>query len=225
MNERKSGASMRQSVRRCSTPSALEEGHAPGCLGAGDTAIRTAGGCLEGRRTSRCCAGAWGISAICKPTVRPHRRRLFAPHRTFAEFLSMPETVESRGIPVLGKDILEWSFWGWTVKITLLAESVTGHPFNRLLSDLFNDFGATSAGSIALTVDGTPALRTALVPHCATMGFSTSGSRRVRPQELLRIDPEPRQRSPRRIRYRQGPRRRPRNTRRLRIAGLVFPGA
>lgn len=67
----------------------------------------------------------------------------------------MPETVESRGIPVLGKDILEWSFWGWTVKITLLAESVTGQPFNKLLSDLFNDFGATSAGSIALTVDGT----------------------------------------------------------------------
>ncbi len=67
----------------------------------------------------------------------------------------MPETVESRGIPVLGKDILEWSFWGWTLKITLLAESVTGQPFNKLLSDLFNDFGATSAGSIALTVDGT----------------------------------------------------------------------
>jgi len=39
--------------------------------------------------------------------------------------------------------------------LAMLAEGVTGQPFNKLLSDLFNDFGATSAGSIALTVDGT----------------------------------------------------------------------
>lgn len=39
--------------------------------------------------------------------------------------------------------------------LAMLAEGVTGQPFNKLLSDLFEDFGATSAGSIALTVDGT----------------------------------------------------------------------
>ena len=39
--------------------------------------------------------------------------------------------------------------------LAMLAEGVTGQPFNKLLSDLFNEFGATSAGSIALTVDGT----------------------------------------------------------------------
>jgi CubicO group peptidase (beta-lactamase class C family) len=39
--------------------------------------------------------------------------------------------------------------------LAMLAEGVTGQPFNKLLSDLFNDIGATSAGSIALTVDGT----------------------------------------------------------------------
>ncbi|MGI9373949.1 MAG: serine hydrolase domain-containing protein, partial [Hyphomicrobiales bacterium] len=39
--------------------------------------------------------------------------------------------------------------------LAMLAEGVTGQPFNRLLSDLFDDFGATSRGSIALTVDGT----------------------------------------------------------------------
>jgi len=39
--------------------------------------------------------------------------------------------------------------------LAMLAEGVTGQPFNKLLSKLFNDFGATSAGSIALTVDGT----------------------------------------------------------------------
>ena len=39
--------------------------------------------------------------------------------------------------------------------LAMLAEGVTGQPFNRLLSDLFDDFGATSDGSIALTVDGT----------------------------------------------------------------------
>ena len=39
--------------------------------------------------------------------------------------------------------------------LAMLAESVTGQPFNKLLSDLFNDFGATSNGSIALTADGT----------------------------------------------------------------------
>ena len=39
--------------------------------------------------------------------------------------------------------------------LAILAEGVTGQHFNKLLSDLFNDFGATSTGSIALTVDGT----------------------------------------------------------------------
>jgi len=39
--------------------------------------------------------------------------------------------------------------------LAMLAEGVTGQPFNKLLSDLFNDFGATSDGSIALTADGT----------------------------------------------------------------------
>jgi len=39
--------------------------------------------------------------------------------------------------------------------LAMLAEGVTGQPFNKLLSDLFNEFGATSTGSIALTVDGT----------------------------------------------------------------------
>lgn len=39
--------------------------------------------------------------------------------------------------------------------LAMLAEGVTGQPFNKLLSDLFNDFGANSRGSIALTVDGT----------------------------------------------------------------------
>ena len=37
----------------------------------------------------------------------------------------------------------------------MLAEGVTGQPFNKLLSDLFSDFGATKDGSIALTADGT----------------------------------------------------------------------
>ena len=39
--------------------------------------------------------------------------------------------------------------------LAILAEEVTGQPFNKILSDLFHDFGATSNGSIALTVDGT----------------------------------------------------------------------
>jgi len=39
--------------------------------------------------------------------------------------------------------------------LAMLAEGVAGQPFNKLLSDLFDDFGATSDGSIALTVDGT----------------------------------------------------------------------
>ena len=39
--------------------------------------------------------------------------------------------------------------------LAMLAEGVTGKHFNKLLSDLFNDFGANSNGSIALTVDGT----------------------------------------------------------------------
>lgn len=39
--------------------------------------------------------------------------------------------------------------------LAMLAEGVTGQPFNKLLSDLFNEFGATKDGSIALTVDGT----------------------------------------------------------------------
>ena len=37
----------------------------------------------------------------------------------------------------------------------LLAAEITGQPFNKLLSDLFNDFRATSNGSIALSIDGT----------------------------------------------------------------------
>jgi CubicO group peptidase (beta-lactamase class C family) len=37
----------------------------------------------------------------------------------------------------------------------MLAEEVTGKHFNKLLSELFDDFGANSDGSIALTVDGT----------------------------------------------------------------------
>jgi len=37
----------------------------------------------------------------------------------------------------------------------MLAEGVTDKPFNKHLSELFNDFGANSRGSIALTVDGT----------------------------------------------------------------------
>jgi len=39
--------------------------------------------------------------------------------------------------------------------LAMLAEGVTGSPFNKLLSDLFDEFGANSKGSIALTVDGT----------------------------------------------------------------------
>jgi len=39
--------------------------------------------------------------------------------------------------------------------LAILAEEVTGQHFNKLLSDSFEDFGATSDGSIALTVDGT----------------------------------------------------------------------
>ena len=39
--------------------------------------------------------------------------------------------------------------------LAMLAEGVTGQHFNKLLSDLFDDFGATSDGSIALTADGT----------------------------------------------------------------------
>jgi len=39
--------------------------------------------------------------------------------------------------------------------LAMLAEGVTGEPFNKLLSDMFGDFGANSRGSIALTVDGT----------------------------------------------------------------------
>ncbi|WP_203416266.1 serine hydrolase domain-containing protein [Pseudovibrio axinellae] len=39
--------------------------------------------------------------------------------------------------------------------LAMLAESVTGQPFNKLLSNLYDDFGANSRGSIALTVDGT----------------------------------------------------------------------
>ena len=39
--------------------------------------------------------------------------------------------------------------------LAMLAEGVTGKHFNKLLSELFNDFGAGSNGSIALTVDGT----------------------------------------------------------------------
>ena len=39
--------------------------------------------------------------------------------------------------------------------LAMLAEGVTGQPFNKQLSELFNDFGATSIGSIAMTADGT----------------------------------------------------------------------
>ena len=39
--------------------------------------------------------------------------------------------------------------------LAMLAEGVTGKHFNKLLSELFEDFGATDNGSIALTVDGT----------------------------------------------------------------------
>ncbi|MDO6544718.1 serine hydrolase domain-containing protein [Photobacterium sanguinicancri] len=39
--------------------------------------------------------------------------------------------------------------------LAILAEAVSGQHFNKLLSSMFNDFGATSNGSIALTVDGT----------------------------------------------------------------------
>ena len=39
--------------------------------------------------------------------------------------------------------------------LAMLAVEVTGLPFNKLLSDLFDNFGATSDGSIALTADGT----------------------------------------------------------------------
>ena len=39
--------------------------------------------------------------------------------------------------------------------LAMLVAGVTGQPFNKLLSDIFDDFGATSDGSIALTVDGT----------------------------------------------------------------------
>ena len=39
--------------------------------------------------------------------------------------------------------------------LVMLAERVTGKHFNLLLSQLFNDFGAISKGSISLTVDGT----------------------------------------------------------------------
>lgn len=39
--------------------------------------------------------------------------------------------------------------------LAMLAEGVTGQPFNKSLSDLFEDIGANHKGSIALTVDGT----------------------------------------------------------------------
>ncbi|MEP2703398.1 MAG: serine hydrolase domain-containing protein [Roseibium sp.] len=39
--------------------------------------------------------------------------------------------------------------------LAMLSEGVTDLPFNKQLSELFNDFGANSRGSIALTVDGT----------------------------------------------------------------------
>ena len=39
--------------------------------------------------------------------------------------------------------------------LAILAEGVSGKHFNKLLSELFEDIGANSAGSIALTVDGT----------------------------------------------------------------------
>ena len=39
--------------------------------------------------------------------------------------------------------------------LAILAEEITGQHFNKLLSDMFDDFSATSNGSIALTIDGT----------------------------------------------------------------------
>ncbi|TCL08464.1 CubicO group peptidase (beta-lactamase class C family) [Shimia isoporae] len=39
--------------------------------------------------------------------------------------------------------------------LAMLAEAVTGVPFARQLTDLFNEFGAQSDGSISLSVDGT----------------------------------------------------------------------
>ena len=39
--------------------------------------------------------------------------------------------------------------------LAILAEGVTGKPFNKLLTEMFHAFGANSNGSIALTVDGT----------------------------------------------------------------------
>ncbi|MGI9371463.1 MAG: serine hydrolase domain-containing protein [Hyphomicrobiales bacterium] len=39
--------------------------------------------------------------------------------------------------------------------LAMLAEGVTDEPFNKHLSELSNDIGANSRGSIALTVDGT----------------------------------------------------------------------
>ena len=49
--------------------------------------------------------------------------------------------------------------WNYSDKNTdtlgLLAEQVTGRRYDELLSDLFEAFGANTAGSIALTTDGT----------------------------------------------------------------------
>ena len=39
--------------------------------------------------------------------------------------------------------------------LAILSAEITQKPFNQLLSELFNDFAATSNGSVALTVDGT----------------------------------------------------------------------
>jgi len=39
--------------------------------------------------------------------------------------------------------------------LAMLAEGVTGLPFNKHLSNLFGEFGSTSGGSVALTIDGT----------------------------------------------------------------------
>ena len=39
--------------------------------------------------------------------------------------------------------------------LAMLAEGVTGLPFNKHLSNLFDEIGANSRGSLALTVDGT----------------------------------------------------------------------
>ena len=39
--------------------------------------------------------------------------------------------------------------------LAILSAEVTKKPFNQLLTELFNDFSATSNGSVALTVDGT----------------------------------------------------------------------